>query len=176
MSTKTEKAKKSPSSSSVKPSPLPSSSKTSSPKAIPPKGSPNKVIPAKSPSASPSKPSPQDSPSITVLKSAHCSTLKQTSLLTYESGRDAQGKLHFRITANNGGGFFSNEWVSWEVLHTACHKTSPVTSRDLRPLLKGKSVNTAGFLLAALLKEGLLRICPGKTRHYQLTETAKTLQ
>ena len=174
MSTKTDKAKKFPSSSSVKPSPKPSS--------------PNKVIPAKStskyPSGSPgnsssgslSKPSPQDSPSITVLKSAHCSTLKQTSLLTYESGRDAQGKLHYRITANNGGGFFSNEWVSWEVLHTACHKTSPVTSRDLRPLLKGKSVNTAGFLVAALLKEGLLRICPGKTRHYQLTETAKTLQ
>ncbi len=172
MSTKTDKAKKSPSSSSLKPSsPKPSSPKPSSPK---------KVIPAKptskSPSSSPSKSAPQDSPSITVLKSAHCSTLKQTSLLTYESGRDSEGKLHYRITANNGGGFFSNEWVSWEVLHTACHKTSPVTSRDLRPLLKGKSVNTAGFLLAALLKEGLLRLCPGKTRHYQLTETAKTLQ
>ncbi len=166
MSIKTDKAKKTPSSFSLKPSPTPSS--------------PNKVIPAKStsksPPGSPSKPSPQDSPSITVLKSAHCSTLKQTSLLTYESGRDAEGKLHYRITANNGGGFFSNEWVSWEVLHTACHKTSPVTSRDLRPLLKGKSVNTAGFLLAALLKDGLLRICPGKSRHYQLTETAKTLQ
>ncbi len=172
MSTKTDKAKKSPSSSSLKPSsPKPSSPKPSSPK---------KVIPAKptskSPSSSPSKSAPQDSPSITVLKSAHCSTLKQTSLLTYESGRDSEGKLHYRITANNGGGFFSNEWVSWEVLHTACHKTSPVTSRDLRPLLKGKSVNTAGFLLAALLKEGLLRLGPGKTRHYQLTETAKTLQ
>ncbi len=162
MSTKTDKAKKSPSSSSLKTSHKPST--------------PNKVIPAKSPSRSPSKPSPQDSPSMTVLKSAHCSTLKQTSLLTYESGRDSEGKLHYRITANNGGGFFSNEWVPWEVLHTACHKTSPVTSRDLRPLLKGKSVNTAGFLLAALLKEGLLRICPGKARHYQLTETAKTLQ
>jgi len=175
MTTKTDKAKRSPSSSSVKPSPKPSS-----PKAIPPKGSPNKVIPAKStgntPSGSRSKPSPQDSPSITVLKSAHCSTLKQTSLLTYESGRDSQGKLHYRITANNGGGFFSKEWVAWDQLYAACTKGGPVTTRSLRGLLRGKSVNTAGFLLAALLKEGLLRICPGKARHYQLTETAKTLQ
>jgi hypothetical protein len=38
----------------------------------------------------------------------------------------------------------------------------------LRPLFTGKSVNTPAFLLASLVKEGILAPVPGKKRHYQL--------
>jgi hypothetical protein len=37
----------------------------------------------------------------------------------------------------------------------------------LRPLLTG-SVNTSSFLLATLVKEGILEPVPDKKRHYQL--------
>ncbi len=56
MSTKTDKAKKSPSVSSVKPSPKPASPKTSTAVGIPPKATPRKVIPAKTPEPSPDIP------------------------------------------------------------------------------------------------------------------------
>jgi hypothetical protein len=38
----------------------------------------------------------------------------------------------------------------------------------LRPLFQGKSVNTPAFLLATLVKEGILEPVPDKKRHYQL--------
>jgi hypothetical protein len=47
-----------------------------------------------------------------------------------------------------------------------------VTSLNLRGQFKGKSVNTAGFLLAALKKEGLVQLKAGKSRLYVLTEEA----
>jgi hypothetical protein len=42
----------------------------------------------------------------------------------------------------------------------------------LRPLLAGQSVNTTGFLLAALLKEKLVARLEGKSKHYKLCDPA----
>ncbi len=140
MSIKTDKAKKSPSVSSVKPSPKPASPKTSKAVGIPPKATPRKVIPAKTPVPAPDIP-------IKVLLKGSLTSLSDTGVLDYEIGSDDAGETCFRVVANNAGGFFSQEWVAWSKIFAACNASERFTSITLRGLFRGKSVNTAGFLL-----------------------------
>ncbi|MDX1492384.1 MAG: hypothetical protein R3332_13975 [Pseudohongiellaceae bacterium] len=120
------------------------------------------------------KPSSDPSPEVTTLKSSTCPTLSHRSTLTYELGLDPEKTFHFRIISNDGGGFFSPEWVSWASIAEAISKAQPVTSRSLRPIFKGKSVNTAGFFLAILIAEGLLVNLPKKTRQFTATDKTPT--
>ena len=62
------------------------------------------------------KPTLQD-PQLQLLRSANCPTLSHRSNLTYELGMDTSKALHYSISANDGGGFFSPEWI-----HTDRHK------------------------------------------------------
>lgn len=116
----------------------------------------------------------KEAPSIKPIRTATCPTLSGKSTLTYDLGRDASKGLHLRVSANEGGGFFSSEWLAWGHIETAIQKTKPVTSICLRPLFKGKSVNTSGFLLAVLVAEGLLVALPKKTRHFEVTGKSPT--
>ena len=108
------------------------------------------------------------------LRTATCPTLSGKATLTYDVGQDSSKALHFRITENDGGGFFSGEWIPWSHIEAAIGKAEPVTSICLRPLFKGKSVNTSGFLLASLIAEGLLVALPKKTRHFEVTGKVPT--
>lgn len=123
------------------------------------------------------KPIPSD-PQLTPLRSSTCPTLSHRSNLTYELALDHSRALHYRITENDGGGFFSPEWIAWKDIEAAITKALPVTSLCLRPLFKGKSVNTSGFLMAVLIAEGILEPLPKKTRHFKVTgvepDSAKT--
>ena len=102
-----------------------------------------------------------------------CPSLSDSCVLEYEIGVNATGDSFFRIKETNASGFFSPEWVNWQDVYSACKAASSLTSYSLRPVFKGKSVNTAGFLLAALLKQGLVARKPGKSRCYQLTGKAE---
>lgn len=126
------------------------------------------------PATSPSKSAP-DAPSIKTTKTATCPNLSGHSGLSYETGKDSQGKHHFRITGNHGSGFFSAQWIAWEDIYTACLSASPLTSITLGFLYAGKSSNSAGFLLAALRAEGLVRRKPKYLRHYELTPAGHKL-
>jgi len=86
-----------------------------------------------------------------------CKTVTSKSTLTYEISKGS-----VRIESNTGGGLFSKEWVSLAVLEKALAKTA-FTSANIKPLLKGKSQNTAGFIIAILLHEGIIT---RKERHY----------
>jgi hypothetical protein len=140
-----------------------------------------KAVPAKkTPAKSTAKPAPIKPPkeqppelSINVIKSAETTSLTGTGVLGYEIGSDEAGETHYRITANNAGGFFSGEWVSWPAIYAVCNGHSQITSVQFRALFKGKSVNTAGFLMAVLQQEGLVQRVPGKTRLYALTEVGR---
>jgi hypothetical protein len=46
----------------------------------------------------------------------------------------------------------------------------PFTSISLQDLFTGRSANSPGFLLATLVKEGILEPVPDRKRHYQLCE------
>ncbi|MCX2983397.1 hypothetical protein EYC98_21265 [Halieaceae bacterium IMCC14734] len=108
-----------------------------------------------------------ESPTPTTLKEATCKTLEGPAKLTYQIGTDDDGDVYFKITANTGGGFFSAEWVSFAGIQQAFKdwpEDKPINSMTLRPLFRGKSVNTPAFLLAALSAEGLLKPLPKRKR------------
>jgi hypothetical protein len=108
-----------------------------------------------------------------VLKTATCKTLSGKSTLTYQIGCDTDSIIHLRIAGNDGGGFFSDEWLALDdVLRVLKDRPreSPVLAHLLTPLLKGKSVNTSAFLLATLSHLKLLRPLPMKKRHHELLD------
>jgi hypothetical protein len=117
----------------------------------------------------PSKATPP-TPHIQPLKSPTSPTLSHKSKHSSDLGQDAAKALHFRIVSCDGGSFLSPEWIAWTDIQAAIKKSlGPITSLCLRPLFKGKSVNTSGYLLAALVAEGVLEPLPKKIRHFRLT-------
>ena len=91
--------------------------------------------------------------------------------LTYHIGCNAESDIYFRVYENSGGGYFSTEWVSLQAIQQAIEQgRKPTTSFALYGLFNGKSVNTPAFLLAALLKEGLIQIHEENQRCYAATD------
>ena len=84
---------------------------------------------------------------------------KSPSSLTYHVGYDDNSKsFHFRITANSGGGFFSNEWIPLSDILDTIATTFPVNPFKaiiFKPLYQSKGSNNHGFLAAALRAEKL---------------------
>ena len=80
--------------------------------------------------------------------------------LTYHVGyNDSDKSFHFRITANSGGGFFSNEWIALNDVLDTIETTSsdkPFKALIFKSLYQSKGSNNHGFLAAALRAETLL--------------------
>jgi hypothetical protein len=119
-----------------------------------------------------SKPSnTQPAPSIRIIKAASCMNLAGKSKLEYHIGCTSDSEVYFRVYSNEGGGFFSPEWVSLKGIQAAFEKApKPITSYALWKLFKGKSANTPGFLFAALKAEGLVEPDKEKPRCYASTD------
>ena len=130
-----------------------------------------------------------DDPSIRILKIATCPSLSGRSTLTYHIGCKSESKsepsskgdtgknpeIQFRVYANTARGFFSKEWVSASAIQKAFAKipvNSPVSSPSLNAIFHGRSVNTAGFLLAVLKAEELVAVMKDKQRYYQRTDSS----
>ena len=99
-------------------------------------------------------------PQLRILKAGTCPTLsgKGKGTLTYHIGCTVDSEICFRMASNSGGGYFSPEWVSLKSILEAFDKgPKPLTSFALWPLFNGKSVNTPGFIFAALKNEGLVQ-------------------
>lgn len=95
---------------------------------------------------------------IRILKEATCPSLSDKSTLTYHIGSLGTSNIQFRIHANSGNGYFRKEWVPLaNLLELINEAEKPFTWHVFHPLFRGKSVNTAGFLMAALMNEGLVR-------------------
>ena len=115
----------------------------------------------------------KEQPDMRVLKTATCKTLSGKSTLTYQIGCTPESIIHLRISKNTGAGFFSDEWIAYEDIQEILKKRprgTPVLAHLLTPLLKGKSVNTSAFLLAALTHLKLLRPLPKKKRVHELLD------
>ena len=113
-----------------------------------------------------------------IVQSSKCKTVSNKSEITYQVGLDDKDKIFIRIKSNTGGGYFSNEWVSLDHITSILSDApadSTITSINLIPLFKGKSVNTPGYLLAALVSEGLLSANQEKKRHYAYSGAEKFL-
>ena len=111
--------------------------------------------------------------SMKVLKTSSCKTLSGKSTLTYQIGSTPDSTVHLRIAKNTGGGFFSDEWIAMDDIQRVLKdrpKESPVMSHFLTPLLKGKSANTSGFIMAMLTHLKLLQPLPKKKRVHELLD------
>jgi hypothetical protein len=115
-----------------------------------------------------------------ILKIATCPSLSGRSTLTYHIGCKEDQSLCLRIYSNSGTGIFSKAWVALAQLDESMQsEDKPITASMLRELFKGKSVNTTGFIIAALIHEGLIRIDDESKRTYQKVDPAefkKTIQ
>lgn len=130
-------------------------------------------------SPKPESPLPQN---IRILKIGTCPSLSQSATLTYHIGHVVngdQGDILFRVHANSSSGYFSREYVPLAAIQEVFTKeaadgTVPgngsITSYLLHSLFKGKSTNTPGFMLAALLAEGLVQVSSINDRCYECTD------
>ncbi|MDD2844650.1 MAG: hypothetical protein PHT57_06815 [Rhodoferax sp.] len=112
-------------------------------------------------------------PAMRILKIDECPSLSGRSTLTYHIGCKESGETHMRLFGNTGKGFYSKDWISLtllELLLLEGSQAKPVTSGSMQVLFEGKSVNTAGFMLAVLKHEGLVKTTPGSLRSYERIE------
>lgn len=96
-------------------------------------------------------------------------TAPKTSLnaqggITYAVLKDSDAKeVFFYLLANDGGGYFSREAVPLTRIQRCLKEVNtdrPIPAKTFRDAFVGRSVNNAGFLVAALRHEGLLSPAP----------------
>ena len=115
---------------------------------------------------------------VQVLKEANCPTSSGKSNLGYQVGTDDSGAIYLKVSSNDGGGYFSTEWIAFADIQAAIEawpKDQGVTSMTFRKIFRGKSSNTPGFLIAVLVAEGLLEPMPGKSRVHQACDPSAFL-
>jgi len=87
--------------------------------------------------------------------------------MTYQIGVGESGTVYLAVTANEGGGYFSREWVAiprlLEVVGTYLDAGEPFATPVLRDAYANRSINNGGFLAAILRHVGLLK--PGDPPH-----------
>jgi hypothetical protein len=120
---------------------------------------------------------PQAQPEVRIVKTASCATVSGKSRITYDVGCTPDAEIQLRISANTGGGMFSDGWVSLQAVRKALAgaPSGEITSHHLHALYAGRSVNTPPFLLAALVNEGLLLPSKSKRRCYECADDAAFL-
>jgi hypothetical protein len=116
--------------------------------------------------------------SVQVLKEGTCPTSSGKSNLGYQIGVDDSGVIQLRVSSNDGGGFFSNEWIAFADIQAAIEawpQDQGISSTTYRKILRGKSANTPGFLIAVLVAERLVESMPGKSRVHQACDPSTFL-
>jgi hypothetical protein len=107
-----------------------------------------------------------------ILKIVTCPSLSGRASLTYHVGCTDKGDVCFRIWNTASKGVFSKEWVSATDIRKVLAQHESVAALMLLPVFQvGRSVNTAGFLLAALKNEGLVSLSPTAAHRYLPTES-----
>lgn len=104
---------------------------------------------------------------VRVLKEDSCPSLSGRSLLAYQVGCTDDSEIQVRVSHNTGNGFFSKEWIAFSRVAKILDTSASLTSSSFRPIFEGKSVNTAGFLLAILEHLGVIRKAADSKRSYE---------
>jgi hypothetical protein len=115
---------------------------------------------------------------IQILKEATCPTSSGKSTLTYQVGKDKSGAIYLKVFGNDGGGFWSPEWVAYTSVAQSISdwpNDQGITSMAFRKVFRGKSANTPGFLVAVLCAEKILEPVGDKKRVHQACDPATFL-
>ena len=107
-----------------------------------------------------------------ILKTGECPSLSGKSTLTYQIGSNDDDAVHIALTGNTGKGIFNKDWFALEEIHSLLAHQEKVTSGSLHELFDGRSSNSAGFILAVLLKEKLVKVSAGN-KHYDIVGRAE---
>ena len=101
-----------------------------------------------------------------------CQSVSGRSVLTYAIGRHTEdGSLHLAITANSGGGMWCKDWASAAAIQDVVFGATELTAKSFHALHPGKSINTGGFVLAALKELGLIRANEENSRVHEHVPT-----
>ena len=134
-------------------------------------------------------------PAMQILRIKNCESLSGRSMLTYHIGiskastaseasiastaddastaSQASPELHLRLFANTARGYFCKDWISLTLLELLLSESKTFASSTVQRLcFEGKSVNSGGFVLAALRHEGLVRAIPGSLRSYERLDSS----
>lgn len=104
---------------------------------------------------------------------SNCKSVSGRSALTYVVGKDeAQDTLHLRIAGNTGKGMWCKGWASAQAIEAILSGAVDLTAKSFQRLYPGKSINTGGFVLAALLDLGLVRAGEPNSRVHEQVPTA----
>jgi len=97
-----------------------------------------------------------------------CPSISGRSTLTYAIGRHKDtGELHLRIVENSGKGMWFPGWASANAIDAVVKGATELTAKSFHSLHSGKSINTGGFVLAALRELGLIRANEENTRIHE---------
>ncbi|MBB5202843.1 hypothetical protein HNQ51_000136 [Inhella inkyongensis] len=103
---------------------------------------------------------------------AECLSISGRSTLTFVIGQHQDdGSLHLRIADNTGKGMWFDGWASAEAVDTIVQGATELTAKSFHALHPGRSINTGGFVLAALKELGLIRANAENTRIHEHVPT-----
>ena len=109
-------------------------------------------------------------PTVRILKAGSCPTVTAKSTLGYHIGCTPESVIQFSVISNSAPGRFNRDWVPLSRILEIFDKIpsdEPITSFVLSPIFRGKSANSAPFLMAVLKSEGLVRPSKLKQRCYE---------
>jgi len=105
---------------------------------------------------------------IEVIHAGECLSVSGRSTLDFEIGRHKEeGTLHLRIAGNSGRGMWCKGWASATDIQDIVLGEGELTAKNFHDLHPGKSINTSGFVLAALRELGLIRANDENTRVHE---------
>ncbi len=100
----------------------------------------------------------QPLPEIRILKIGNCPSLSGSSTLTYHVAANNESAIAFRVFANTGKGYFSNEWIPLDSILEVFGDRASVGATLLRQAYISASSNNGGFLLGVLRAESLVQV------------------
>ena len=105
---------------------------------------------------------------ISTLYIGECPSVSGRSTLSYAVGKhEAEGTLHLRIAGNTGKGMWCKAWAPAQAIEAIVAGAQELTAKSFQGLHPGKSINTGGFVLAALRDLGLIRPSAPNTRVHE---------
>jgi hypothetical protein len=105
---------------------------------------------------------------IEVICTGTSESLSRRSDLTWAIGRHPEDQtLHLAITGNSGGGMWCKDWCSASDIQDIVLGEGDLTAKSFHSLHAGRSINTGGFILAALKELGLIRANEENTRVHE---------
>lgn len=111
-----------------------------------------------------------------ILKTAACESISGRSTLTYQIGIEIESKaFQIRLSDNSGNGYFSDDWISLDKLSEIAIQDNFINAFTINQLFNGKSVNTGGFLIAALKQEGFIKASTNSKRSFVLNEESSLI-